>query len=146
MLITGELKPNFLGIDWDRREIFEGAKEITKDEYLMLRTNISAIGFTQLKPPGYDKVHHITLQFSQHDGKASCMCRRLADDTKFPKELRDNRLCIELHTGILSAHDEVVFFSLGCQHKKLQYKKIRMFEREWYCPDCGWSNRFDSSG
>ena len=150
LVTTGSVADNFLGIDWSSQgNIFEGALEFSKDAYLMMEVNanISATGFTQCRPPGYDKPHSVMIGFSKLDGWAWCMCTRIADSPEFAKELRDNRLCMEEpYPGFLKAKYEVAFFRLGCFHPNMKHSKPKMFEHVLACPDCGWSSTYDSSG
>lgn len=38
------------------------------------------------------------------------------------------------------------FFRIGCEHPRLVREQLRMHEYRVLCPDCGWTNEYDTSG
>lgn len=144
-------KPDYLNLDWSKPNAIPTphtrvpVEEALRWEY-MTYDNLRGIGFDQCfyGTPGTTQLYNVHYRF--YSDRAYAMALRFGTIKWVERMVRDlggEKWDSDIMRGYAY---HVVAFRIGCRHPHLKDGWEKTHTRTRMCPDCGYLQRFDTSG
>ncbi len=134
-----------LGIKWGGfNELPTPNREISLNEFLRLllcgECSVQAKSYRQVFMPGGRLCSMLIYEFPDYV-IASVECG-------WGNQMSDHTFVEDRFTqpGAIPTGYNLRFFRIGCEHPRVMREQLRMHEYRVLCPDCGWTNEYDTSG